>query len=86
MSIESATRLWKEVGVDYFEIKPVIDGEGSSVGIKVFSAQDTEAVRTQMDLAKNMRVTPTRSTQSMTNIKGLCRRSRGGIGCATDMR
>lgn len=52
MSIENATRLWQEVGVDYFEIKPVIDGEGSSVGIKVFSAQDTEAVRTQMDLAK----------------------------------
>ncbi len=52
LSIENATKLWKEIGVDYFEIKPVIDAEGSSVGIKVFSAKDKEAVRHQMELAK----------------------------------
>ncbi len=53
-SIESAARLWKEVGVDYFEVKPLIEGEGSSVGIKVFSAQDKEAVKEQMRLAKKL--------------------------------
>lgn len=53
-SIEAATKLWKEVGVDYFEIKPLIDGDGSSVGVKVFSATDKEGVRHQMELAKKL--------------------------------
>lgn len=52
MSIERAAKLWKEVGVDYFAVKPLIEGEGSSVGVKVFSAQDTEVVKQQMELAK----------------------------------
>ena len=51
-SMEAAAKLWKEVGVDYFEIKPLIEGEGSSVGIKVFPAEDKEAVKRQMELAK----------------------------------
>lgn len=51
-SIEAATKLWKEVGVDYFEIKPLIEGEGSSVGTKVFAATDRASVRQQMELAK----------------------------------
>lgn len=53
-SIVNATRLWKEIGVDYFEIKPLIEGEGSSVGIKVFSAKDKSAVKEQMRLAKEL--------------------------------
>ena len=53
-SILAAARLWKEVGVDYFEIKPLIEGEGSSVGKKIFSARDVEGVETQMELAKEL--------------------------------
>lgn len=53
-SILAATRLWKKVGVDYFEIKPLIEGEGSSVGTKVFSAKDKEKVKEQMSLAKEL--------------------------------
>lgn len=53
-SIVNATKLWKEVGVDYFEIKPLIEGEGSSVGITVFSASDKGAVLEQMRLAKEL--------------------------------
>lgn len=53
-SIVNATRLWKKVGVDYFEIKPLIEGEGSSVGINVFSAKDRDAVKEQMKLAKEL--------------------------------
>ena len=54
MSIEAAAKLWKEVGVDYFEIKPLIEGNGSSVGTKVFSATDKEGVMKQMELAKQL--------------------------------
>lgn len=54
MSIEAAAKLWKDVGVDYFEIKPLIEGNGSSVGTKVFSATDKEGVRNQMELAKQL--------------------------------
>ena len=53
-SIVAATKLWKEIGVDYFEIKPLIEGEGSSVGKTVFSAKNIEAVKEQMKLAKEM--------------------------------
>ena len=53
-SILAATRLCKKVGVDYFEIKPLIEGEGSSVGTKVFSAKDKEKVKEQMSLAKEL--------------------------------
>lgn len=53
-SISAATKLWKEIGVDYFEIKPLIEGEGSSVGKTVFSAQNTEEVKEQMRRAKEM--------------------------------
>lgn len=53
MSIVNAAKLWKDVGVDYFEVKPVIGGEGSSVGINVFSANDKEEVKHQMELAQN---------------------------------
>ncbi len=51
-SISAAAKLWKEIGVDYFEIKPLIEGEGSSVGTKVFSAKDIDGVREQMRQAK----------------------------------
>lgn len=53
-SIVDATKLWKDIGVDYFEIKPLIEGEGSSVGIKVFPAKNKEEVRYQMQLAKEL--------------------------------
>ena len=53
-SIEAAAKLWTEVGVDYFEVKPLIEGEGSSVGTKVFSAQDREGVKEWMRLAKKL--------------------------------
>lgn len=51
-SIVAATKMWKEVGVDYFEIKPLIEGEGSAVGNKVFPANKSEAVKEQMEIAK----------------------------------
>lgn len=53
-SIPVAAKLWKEAGVDYFEVKPLIEGEGSSVGETVFSATDTEKVKKQMELAKEL--------------------------------
>lgn len=53
-SIPVAAKLWKEAGVDYFEVKPLIEGEGSSVGTTVFSATDTEKVKKQMELAKEL--------------------------------
>ncbi len=53
-SIKTAAQLWKGVGVDYFEIKPLIEGEGSAVGTKVFSADNIEEVREQMRLTKKM--------------------------------
>lgn len=43
-SIVEATKLWKDVGVDYIAIKPLIEGEGSSVGKTVFSAKNTDEV------------------------------------------
>lgn len=54
MSIVPAAQLWKNVGVDYFEIKPLIEGEGSAVGTDVFSADNVEEVGKQMKLAKEM--------------------------------
>lgn len=53
-SIYDATKLWKEVGVDYFEIKPLIEGEGSAVNVTVFPALDTAAVLEQMRRAKEL--------------------------------
>jgi radical SAM protein with 4Fe4S-binding SPASM domain len=53
-SIVEATKLWKRIGADYFEVKPLIEGEGSSVGTKVFAASDNEAVMEQMKLAKEL--------------------------------
>lgn len=53
-SIVAATQLWKNVGVDYFEIKPLIEGEGSAVGTEVVSADNVEEVKEQMRLAKEM--------------------------------
>lgn len=53
-SILNATKLWKQIGVDYFEIKPLIEGEGSSVGTTVFSAKNKKAVKEQMELAKKL--------------------------------
>lgn len=54
MSIYNAAKLWKDVGVDYFEVKPVIEGEGSAVNISVFPAKDTEAVEKQMLMAEEL--------------------------------
>lgn len=51
-SMIAATKLWKEVGVDYFEIKPLIEGEGSAVGSTVFAAKDKVEVKELMALAK----------------------------------
>ena len=51
-SIVDATRLWKQVGVDYFEIKPLIEGEGSQVNLTVFPATDREAVYAILDEAR----------------------------------
>lgn len=51
-SIYAATKLWKEIGVDYFEIKPLIEGEGSSVNISVFPAKNTTKVLKEMKRAK----------------------------------
>ncbi len=51
-SMVEAARLWKEVGVDYFEIKPLIEGEDTSVGNTVFSAKNLEEVFECMKLAK----------------------------------
>lgn len=53
-SIPAAAKLWKDVGVDYFEVKPLIEGEGSSVGETVFSAKDVEKVKKQMGFAKEL--------------------------------
>lgn len=53
-SMYEAAKLWKEVGVDYFEIKPVIEGEGSAVNVTVFPAPDTAAVLEQMKRAKDL--------------------------------
>jgi radical SAM protein with 4Fe4S-binding SPASM domain len=53
-SIVEAAKLWRNVGIDYFEVKPLIEGEGSSVGTKVFSASDKEEVRKQMRLAEEL--------------------------------
>lgn len=54
LSIYNAAKLWKEVGADYFEVKPLIEGEGSAVGTEVFPAEDKNAVKKQMDLAKGL--------------------------------
>ena len=43
-SMVDAAKLWKNIGVDYFEIKPLIEGEGSAVYKSVFPAKDKEAV------------------------------------------
>ncbi len=51
-SIVAAARMWKDIGVDYFEIKPLIEGEGSAVGSKVFPAKDREMVKKLMEAAK----------------------------------
>lgn len=51
-SIVEATRLWKQIGVDYFEIKPLIEGEGSQVNVTVFPASDKEAVYDLLDKAR----------------------------------
>lgn len=51
-SIPMVAKLWREVGVDYCEIKPLIEGEGSSVGQLVFPALDVNEVRNQMEIAK----------------------------------
>lgn len=56
ISIEAVAKLWKEVGVDYCEIKPLIEGEGSAVGNTVFSTKDIDGVRQQMQLAKKQEV------------------------------
>lgn len=53
-SMYAAAKLWKEVGVDYFEIKPLIDGEGNAVNVTVFPALDTDAVLEQMRKAKEL--------------------------------
>lgn len=49
-----AAKLWKKVGVDYFEIKPVIAGEGNSVNVKIFPAKDTQHVLQLMNQAKEL--------------------------------
>lgn len=49
--IRKAAELWREIGVDYFEIKPyVITQFNLDEGIK--SAHDTEAVKREMQAAK----------------------------------
>lgn len=53
-SMYEAAELWKKVGVDYFEVKPVIEGDGSAVNITVFPALDTDAVLEQMKKVKEL--------------------------------
>ncbi|MBR3601204.1 MAG: radical SAM protein [Lachnospiraceae bacterium] len=51
-SMVKAAKMWGEIGVDYFEIKPVIAGEGNQVDKTVFPAKDKEEVHKLMDEAK----------------------------------
>lgn len=53
-SIYKAAELWKDIGVDYFEIKPLIAGAGNAVNVTVFPASDTAAVLEQMKRAKEL--------------------------------
>jgi radical SAM protein with 4Fe4S-binding SPASM domain len=47
-----AAKMWRDIGVDYFEIKPVLEGEGNSVNKDVFPAKDHKDVENRMKLAR----------------------------------
>lgn len=50
-SVVSATRLWKDVGVDYFEIKPYVEAPYELYD-KILAAQDEKSVLKELKTAK----------------------------------